>query len=311
VAKPAEPSGKPRSGWLKSAAVSGRERVERVTRGIEASRDRVGPIDIAFVAAERDRSAGGALLAGALAFRAFLWLLPAALTTVLILGLTASTSETSPEKVVKDSGLPSLVASTVAQARDQDNRGRILAIAASLIFLWSASGSLLKAARAVHAFAWRVPLRKPKSRIKATAMVILLLFGAGALSALASVLRNASPGIGIGFTLTLIVAYALVWWLFSVLLPHADAPAFALFPGAVLMGVALQAMQLVTLLYLAPKLSSSSELYGDLGGAAVLLLWLYIIGRVIVASAMLNAALWTRRRDRQGPTTDEPSTVTA
>ena len=44
-----------------------------------------------------------------------------------------------------------------------------------------------------------------------------------------------------------------------------------------------------------PRLGRSSELYGSLGAATVILLWLYIIARLITLSAFLNATLWERR----------------
>ena len=48
-------------------------------------------------------------------------------------------------------------------------------------------------------------------------------------------------------------------------------------------------------LYLVPRLGRSSELYGSLGAATVILLWLYIIARLVTLSAFLNATLWERR----------------
>src|SRR5207237_746222 len=83
-------------------------RAEHVARGVQASRDRVGPVDIALATAERDRDAGGAILAGALAYRLFLWLLPLALTTVLVFGVASTATDSDPGKVVQDAGLPSL-----------------------------------------------------------------------------------------------------------------------------------------------------------------------------------------------------------
>jgi membrane protein len=55
--------------------------------------------------------------------------------------------------------------------------------------------------------------------------------------------------------------------------------------------------------YLARRVASASELYGSLGVAAAILVWLYLIGRLVVAAAMLNATrppcsrcrLWERR----------------
>ena len=42
------------------------------------------------------------------------------------------------------------------------------------------------------------------------------------------------------------------------------------------------------------KLDSASELYGGLGTAFVLLLWLYLVARLVVASAVVNATLYDR-----------------
>jgi uncharacterized BrkB/YihY/UPF0761 family membrane protein len=53
-------------------------------------------------------------------------------------------------------------------------------------------------------------------------------------------------------------------------------------------------MHVVVVLYLAPKLSRSPSLYGALGGATVVMLWLYLIARLFVLAAFLNATLWDR-----------------
>jgi len=97
-------------------------------------------------------------------------------------------------------------------------------------------------------------------------------------------------------TIALVLLYAAVALWMMKLLPHADAPLTALLPGAVLVALGVQAMHLVVALYLGPKLGRSSELYGALGVATVILLWLYITARLLTASAFLNAALWERRR---------------
>ena len=57
-------------------------------------------------------------------------------------------------------------------------------------------------------------------------------------------------------------------------------------------------LQAFTALYLAPRIGRSSELYGALGAATVILLWLYIIARLITLSAFLNATLWERRQGK-------------
>jgi hypothetical protein len=48
-------------------------------------------------------------------------------------------------------------------------------------------------------------------------------------------------------------------------------------------------------LYLAHRVEHASELYGSLGVAAAILAWLYLIARLMVGSAMLNATLYEHR----------------
>jgi uncharacterized BrkB/YihY/UPF0761 family membrane protein len=54
-------------------------------------------------------------------------------------------------------------------------------------------------------------------------------------------------------------------------------------------------LHLVTVLRYANKTAHSSQLYGGLGAAAGLLAWLYLLGRLAIASAVVNAHLWRRK----------------
>jgi uncharacterized BrkB/YihY/UPF0761 family membrane protein len=62
----------------------------------------------------------------------------------------------------------------------------------------------------------------------------------------------------------------------------------------VLVAVGLEVIHLVTVLYLAHKAGELSAAYGALGTALVVLLWLYLLSRLIVAAAFLNATIWER-----------------
>jgi len=53
-------------------------------------------------------------------------------------------------------------------------------------------------------------------------------------------------------------------------------------------------LHVATQYYFAPKLARAPALYGSLGTAATLLLAIFLISRVVVASAFLNATLWRR-----------------
>jgi uncharacterized BrkB/YihY/UPF0761 family membrane protein len=87
------------------------------------------------------------------------------------------------------------------------------------------------------------------------------------------------------------------WLLASLHLPHGGVTWTALLPGAVVVAVGFQGIHLLTVLWISHKLESASAAYGALGVALVLLMWLYLLGRLIVVSAMLNAtiAVWQAR----------------
>ena len=62
-----------------------------------------------------------------------------------------------------------------------------------------------------------------------------------------------------------------------------------------LFAVGIAVLHLATVYYFAPKLTRAPTLYGSLGTAATLLVWLFAMSRIVVASAFLNAILWHRR----------------
>ena len=109
------------------------------------------------------------------------------------------------------------------------------------------------------------------------------------LAAMGSFLRNASPGLGLVATVFTAFLWGLMWWLVSYLLPHADdLPWWGLLPGAVFIGIGTQLLHLATVYYFGVKLGNASEWYGPLGVAATLLLWAYIVSRLVLASASIN-----------------------
>ncbi len=92
------------------------------------------------------------------------------------------------------------------------------------------------------------------------------------------------------------------WWLVvSVRLPHQNAPWHALIPGAMLMAVGLELISGLGSWFIATRVDSSQSAYGVLGVAAGLLFGLFLISRLVVASAVINATIWEQtRRPRYG-----------
>ena len=90
--------------------------------------------------------------------------------------------------------------------------------------------------------------------------------------------------------------YFVIWLRVSEVLPHRDVPRRALVPGAVAGGGrASQGLHLFTAYYLADSAERATSVYGAIGAALAILLWLFIISRLIVGGAVLNAELAARR----------------
>ncbi len=87
-----------------------------------------------------------------------------------------------------------------------------------------------------------------------------------------------------------------VWLIVSERLPHAPAPWWAFLPGAVLVAFGLEVLNLFTVYWLPVQISHKSATYGAIATALALLGWAYILGRVLTASAVLNASLWYRNQ---------------
>lgn len=283
VGQPSVASPAAASGRLSEA----RQRVYATRDRVIASRVRYHQVDVALRTWERDVEAGGSLMAAALAFRTFLWTLPATLFTVGLLGFTVD--ENDADKNV--SGIRGFTLSTVEQAAVEAHRSRwILVIVGGVLMLW-VSYTLTKTVVVATALIWGQPLRSVHRPVQAVALTIGVVIVGGGLAALASVMRNVSPGPGLVTTSIVGGLWALLWLGVSYLLPHApNLPWWGLVPGAVFLGIGTQILHLVTVYYFGVKLSNASELYGSLGISATLLLWAYVVARLVLASASINVA---------------------
>ena len=75
------------------------------------------------------------------------------------------------------------------------------------------------------------------------------------------------------------------------LLPRRGRPWPVVIPGALFFGVVVRGMVLATGVYFADRISRANDLYGALGIAIVVLLWLYLLAWGWVAAQFLNAGI--------------------
>lgn len=249
-------------------------------------------VRIALDAFERDRDRAGALLAGGLAFRLFLWSLPLSLVLVTLFGFLADDLDESPEELALDSGMAAAIAGMVSGAVRASSSGRLFLLVLGVAALALASRSTVRALWIVHSVAWDLGRTVP-ARISGRGAAAFT----GLTVAAIAVHVVASPLYGGGLpTDTLVTAglmgalSAAALWAFSKL-PHAAESLLGLLPGSIVFGIGVETLQLVTAVYFAGKLERVDDLYGALGLASVILLWLFVVGRLVVVAAMLNASV--------------------
>ena len=273
----------------------GRARGEAVVSRVEELRPRIPALDAAIGAGQRDSRSGGSVLAGALAFRLFVPLLPFALLLVAILGYATTEDAHAPETVSHNLGVSEAALTTIADSAKLSSGDRFGVIAFGLFALIVASLSAVRALRAIHALAWGLPLsRFPRALPAAFAFIGwgVVFFGIWALGGWA---RKSLGPAGIPLTISLLGGFFVLWIFVSKMLPHPPGLSWRAFiPGAVLVAVGMEGIHLATVLYISHKAEQVSASYGALGISLVLLLWLYLLGRLMVASAFLNATVWER-----------------
>jgi uncharacterized BrkB/YihY/UPF0761 family membrane protein len=295
------PAGGREPGRLRVLRVAAQARAEAVATRAEAERGRHGSVDAVYEMVERDGEVGGGIIAGALAYRMFIWLLPLALVAVVGLGVAADAASESPDAAAGSIGLTGLVSSSVASAASSQARWYALGVGIPILLL--TTRSLLRALIGAHRLVWgEVRAAAPKPTLSATVKLLAALVGLMVLAGLMSAVRHRSPGLGILAALVFALPFAGVWLLVSLEFPHRQADWRALVPGAILFGLGTEVLHAVAVYILAPYSITKQGTYGALGTAAVLLLGLYFFSRLVIAAAVLNATLWSRREPQGGDT---------
>jgi uncharacterized BrkB/YihY/UPF0761 family membrane protein len=272
-----------------------RSRAERFAERAEAERSRHRSVDAAYMAAGHDIEIGGGIMAGALAYRIFIWLLPFALVVIGGIGVASDVQDESTQSAASSLGLSGVVSNSVAHAARGSSRWYALLIGIPIL-LW-ATRSLLKALIVVHRLVWRDERRPAqKATLGGTVFLLAVLAGYFAFDQLMSSVGSWSAA---PVEMAVRLAGFFAWWLLiSAWLPHGDAPLRALVPGAAIAAVGFELIELLARYLVSPRVASSESAYGVLGVAAALLFALYVVSRLIVLSAVVNATTWAQDAQR-------------
>jgi membrane protein len=283
---------------LEQARVVGR--LEQARKDLEARRPKSRLIDTTLRAFERDVAAGGGVLAGAVAFRVFLFMIPYVFLLVVIFGLGASVGDESPSSLARDAGIGGLAGKAFSSVGDLSTGQRIVSFFVAAFALFLATRALLKVLRIVHALVWHTRAGKPASAARAAGLLILLVTLALGLTALIGTLRGQSFLLGLIATALFVVVPFVAWLGVSWFLPHApDVPWTAMVPGAAFFGLGIEVLHLVTVYWISTQVEHKTDTYGAIGFALALLLWAYLLGRLVTSAAVINESLWTRDVERR------------
>jgi uncharacterized BrkB/YihY/UPF0761 family membrane protein len=293
-----KPTLRARTDALRERADSARRSVEAQTESLRA---RHASVRIAYEAYERDRRQAGALLAGGLAYRLFLWLLPAALFAVAVVGVFGDITSRSPMDAAEATGLGSAVAQTVATAVEQSGRGSIyLLFLGGALMIW-AGRATVKGLTLTSAVAWGIrpppPARSWTSSLVFSGISFAVLIVP---NVLLPILHGGPFVVDILIEAMLFAGIvALLVWV-QMLMPHPEGvPWGAFVPGAVVATTFAFVLRIVTDVYLAGRLGRVDDLYGALGIASVFMAWLYLIGRLLVAMFAVSATRWRAQGEGQ------------
>jgi uncharacterized BrkB/YihY/UPF0761 family membrane protein len=275
---------------LQRATAWGRARAERVQDWFETLREHVALVDVGARVYERDKEAAGTLLGSALALRLFLFFMPFVLLVVGLAGVLGGPTDGSATS--RSAGLSGTLKEYVDDAFAQSGRTPWLALVIGLAGVATTGWSLTRAMVLSSALSWRMGGRQ-RIPIRALGMVVGLIVSASLAAAIVNRINQATGAAVASMSLIGMAAiYTVFWVLLFQALPRTTTDPGASLPGAALVGGVLAVLQMVTQFYLPQQVSSSSQLYGQLGVLIAFLGWFFFIGRSVAFACALNAVVY-------------------
>jgi uncharacterized BrkB/YihY/UPF0761 family membrane protein len=293
VAEPAKPA-EPVASEDRSLADRARETVTSwVAKTRRAGKHHVS-IAVPLRAVERNRRVAASVLAGGIAYRIFLWLVPFALVVGGALGLGDAAGI---QDALAQGGIPGAVVNAIGDiARSADANPWLLLLVGLPTLLWEGySGT--KALQLTHSLVWNDPPPRTRPLQASLAFSGVMCAFIAAVSITWWFRDESDARQAVIFAVT-IVPLAAVWLAVSLRLPHGTATWKALLPGAFLVAVAFETCHAVVIYLLAPRLEEATSLYAVLGSVTTLLFFMYIAGRIVVTAPILNSSLHTELRGK-------------
>jgi membrane protein len=222
-------------------------------------------------------------------------LLPLALLVAVSLGYAAAADSTAPSEIGDSIGIGEAALSSVAESSKlASDKAWAVGIFAVFALIY-ASVKAVRAVHAVHCLAWKGRVEPIAHPLRGGLGMVAAVIAIGLVWAAVGRARAEIGDGALAIALLAVIPFFAVWLLASMRLPHGDAPSRALVPGALLVAAGLETIQLGTTLVVAKQVERASATYGSLGVAFAILIWLFVVSRIVVGSAMLNAARYESR----------------
>jgi membrane protein len=260
------------------------------------------------------------MLAGGVAFFAFLAVFPALIAAITLYGLVADPAQVTAQVESLASGLPQEAQPLVTEQLTTLAAGSGGALGVGLVVsllaaLWSASSGTGNLMTAIN-IAYDEEESRGFLKLRGTALALTLgaivfVLVALALVAVMPVVLGALPLGPVGMILAQVARWALLVGVVVTALavvyrvaPDRDAPRFRwVSPGAVVATV-LWVLGSVGFSLYVNNFGSYNATYGALAGVVVLLLWLYLTSYIVLLGAEINAE--SERQTRRDTTRGEP-----
>ncbi|AEA24547.1 ribonuclease BN [Pseudonocardia dioxanivorans CB1190] len=259
------------------------------------------------------------ILAGGVAFFAFLALFPALIAAITVYGLVADPAQVGDQVDRLAAILPAAARPIVADQLGAVSSAGTGALGVGLVVsllaaLWSASAGTMNLIRATN-LAYDEEETRGFLRLRGTALgltlaaIVFVLLAVALVAAMPAVFEAVGLG-GAGLVVAQVVRWVLLVVLVVVALavvyrvaPDRDAPKFRwVSVGAVVATVLWLVGSIVFSVYV-DNFGSYNKTYGALAGAVVLLLWLYLTSYIVLLGAEINAESerQTARDTTRGP----------
>ena len=255
-------------------------------------------------AVERNRRVAASVLAGGVAYRLFLWLLPFGLIVGGALGLS---NANDTEDAVEGGGVPAAISNAIGDASRPLTPIRGGSSRSACPFSSGRASRVPRRYVLVHSLVWDEPPSRPKpvGSLVFTGMLCAAIITVALSSWFADVAWH-----GLLAAALTIAPLTGLWLWVSLHLPHRDAPWRALLPGALLIGIGVPLLSGLVDAFLVDELAKSTSLYGGLGAATTLIFFVYLLGILVVSSPVLNSSLYeellSKREQAEGEATGSP-----